>query len=246
MHHTPRPLRPRSVSAGDMHASLCAVRGLDIILMLVMQIGQDDRRGKHVHQFQLFVLQKLLQPIELHSRAGGGGRRTGRTPTNASSDRRTCPLARTKRTKDRKASAKGADGTSDLYDAVFVVVDVDNITAKNLRSAQSTCGTNNMRLVISNPCVEVWLIDHVRVCPSRIVTADAAEKLAGSLGLTTGRDNKFLVKEKLRGLTKAATHNAAEHNRTDVAPRRASLQGKDFAPWTDFPDLVGSAMATKV
>lgn len=148
--------------------------------------------------------------------------------------------------KDRKASAKGADGASDPFDAVFVVVDVDNITAENLSSAQSTCNANGMRLVISNPCVEVWLIDHVKVCPPGITTARAAEEHADQLGLTTGNDNKYLVKERLRGLTETAIRNAATHNRKDAAARRTSLQSTDFAPWTDFPELVDRIRTPKV
>ena len=70
--------------------------------------------------------------------------------------------------KDRNASEKKHGGTSDPYDLIFVVVDVDDYlrdNPKNLREAQDTCNQGGMRLVISNPCFEVWLIDHVTVCP---------------------------------------------------------------------------------
>ena len=140
---------------------------------------------------------------------------------------------------DKRASAKKNGGTSDPYDLVFVVVDVDEMKADNLRKAQSTCKANSMRFVISNPCVEVWLIDHVQVCPRKITEREGAKNLARSLGLTTGKDHKYLVMEKLRGHTEEAVRNAAEHNRNDAWVRRESLEDTDFAPWTDFADLVG-------
>ena len=145
--------------------------------------------------------------------------------------------------KDKKASAKKNGGTSDTYSLAFVVVDVDDMLAKNpnnLREAQRLCDDNDMRLVISDPCFEVWLIDHVMVCPSHILDQKAAETLAGSKGLTTGRKNKYLVLEKLRDRLEVAVSNAEAHNLATASVHRKSLQGKSFAPWTDFPELVNS------
>jgi len=146
---------------------------------------------------------------------------------------------------DKKASAKSGGGKSEPFSLVYVIVDVDNMKAENLRAAQSICRSNGMNLVISNPCMEVWLIDHEKACPPGITTAREAESLARSLGLTTGRGNKHIVEEKVCGRTQVAMRNASAHNRKDVATRRASLQSNDFAPWTDFPNLVEGVTATR-
>jgi len=92
----------------------------------------------------------------------------------------------------------------------------------------------------SDPCFEVWLVDHVMVCPSHVTTQRKAESLAKSKGLTTGRGNKYLVSESLRGFVGAAVMNADKHNDQAVAACRKSLQGASFAPWTDFPELIRS------
>lgn len=52
----------------------------------------------------------------------------------------------------------------DRFREVWVIVDCDNFC--NLQQAQAKARESGIRLVISNPCFEVWLIDHVRVCPS--------------------------------------------------------------------------------
>ena len=143
--------------------------------------------------------------------------------------------------RDRKASENKSGGTSDSYELVYVVVDVDDFLVrnpKNLREAQRICDENGMHLVISDPCFEVWLVDHVMKCPSHVVTQGMAETLAKSQGLTTGRDNKYLVLDKLRGRTEVAVKNAEAHNMSTASVHRKSLQGTSFAPWTDFPDLV--------
>lgn len=146
--------------------------------------------------------------------------------------------------KDKRESMSAKGGRSDPYSLVYVMVDVDEIKATNLHDAQTICSENGMRLVISNPCVEVWLVDHVKTCPPSVTTARSAEELAKSLGLTTGRGNKFIVTERLRGRTGDAVRNAASHNGKAAARKRASLQDIDFAPWTDFPDLMKDVTAS--
>lgn len=142
---------------------------------------------------------------------------------------------------DKKACERKNGGVSDSYALVFVVVDNDDFlkrNPKNLRDAQKRCDQNNIRFVISDPCFEVWLIDHVMICPSHVTSQDVAESLARKKGLTTGRNNKYLVPEELRGRVGIAVKNADAHKTAVASTFRKTLQGKSFAPWTDFPDLV--------
>lgn len=143
--------------------------------------------------------------------------------------------------KDKRACERKNGGFSDPYALAFVVVDNDDFLERNpenLREAQRRCDQNNIQFVISDPCFEVWLIDHVITCPPHVTSQDVAETLAKEKGLTTGRNSKYLVPEKLRDRVGIAARNADAHKTAAAAVYRRTLQGKSFAPWTDFPDLV--------
>ena len=150
--------------------------------------------------------------------------------------------------KDRRASERKNGGSSEPYALVYVVVDVDDYLARNsgnLRKAQRMCSNKGICLIISDPCFEVWLLDHVMMCPSHVTNQYEAEALAKSKGLTTGRDNKYFVTKKLHSRVGIAVKNAERHNVAASIVHRKSLQGTSFAPWTDFPDLVKGVGAVK-
>ncbi|WP_240540972.1 RloB family protein [Bifidobacterium vespertilionis] len=90
---------------------------------------------------------------------------------------------------------KDDDAKSDSgsrYAAVFVVVDVDDF--HDHKEAQTICSENDIHLIISNPCFEVWLIDHIQECPSSCATTKAAEQYASTHKVTTGsRDILILM-----------------------------------------------------
>lgn len=139
---------------------------------------------------------------------------------------------------DERASRNKRGGVSDSYSAVFVVTDVDDTPASNLLAAQRICNDNGMQLVVSNPCFEVWLIDHLGICPESVDTAKEAERLAAAKGLVTGRRDKYLVRDALAGHVHDAVANAGRHNTPRKAEKRKGLQTVGFAPWTDMPALV--------
>lgn len=128
----------------------------------------------------------------------------------------------------------------DCYCAVFVVVDVDDY--HDHRQAQRICKDNGIRLIISNPCFEVWLIDHIRRCPASYADTPAVERYAGELKVVMGARNKHVNFEVIDGLTQEAVQNAEKHNsegnkamaRRQLEPNRES----DYAPWTDLPDVI--------
>lgn len=131
------------------------------------------------------------------------------------------------------------DDSTDHYAEVFVVVDVDDFHDHN--RAQRICKEHGIRLVISNPCFEVWLVDHVRSCPeSYTVTADV-ERYAAQLGVTKGSRDKYIDFSKIDGHMDDAITNAGKHNTSERQKARNLLAfGKenDYAPWTDMPDVV--------
>ncbi len=107
------------------------------------------------------------------------------------------------------ARTAGGDG----YKAVLVVTDVDDFSAEQLKGAQRECEKEGMVFVVSNPCFEVWLVDHVRRCPDGACTPQSAQDLTADLGLVAGNRQKHIERQVLR----------------------ERLDSTDFAPWTDMP-----------
>lgn len=137
----------------------------------------------------------------------------------------------------------------DRFREVWVIVDCDNFC--NLQQAQAKARESGIRLVISNPCFEVWLIDHVRVCPS-FSDIRKCEDMAKDLGLvratdrdrTSTRKAKEVVADSVSGKAGAAVQNASKHN--DDNKRKARIGNPNnvsqYRSWTDMPEVVQSLM----
>jgi hypothetical protein len=170
--------------------------------------------------------------------------------TTATVTRKCCPrdpanlaiaAMKAKRSED-KASCSKDGGPYESYSATFVLTDVDEFSSDKLRSAERTCKAEGMRLIISNPCFEVWLIDHERTCSSSWTSTKECERQAHNLGLTTGRNNKEIVKDKLAPHINAACKNVASHRTQEHERLRNQLDTTDFAPWTDMPTVVDAVV----
>ncbi|MDF7665355.1 RloB family protein [Bifidobacterium sp. ESL0745] len=125
----------------------------------------------------------------------------------------------------------------DSYSAVWVVVDVDNY--HDHKQAEKTCKDHGISLIISNPCFEVWLIDHHNQCPPSCTRTKDAENRAAKLGLTSGRNHKDIVRPAIKGQTDTAIIHANRHNikrreRQLLTPNREQA----YAPWTDMPQVI--------
>lgn len=131
------------------------------------------------------------------------------------------------------------DTTADQYADIAVVVDVDQY--HDHAKAQKICTSNGIRLIISNPCFPVWLIDHIRKCPdSYTLTADV-EQYAANLGVTTGQRHKYIDFEKIDGCLEEALKNAGQHNTSGRRNARNALindREQNYAPWTDIPKII--------
>ena len=131
----------------------------------------------------------------------------------------------------------------DGYEAIFVVVDVDEFHVQRFQMAQRKCDLAEALLVISNPCFEVWLIDYRQACPDSFTTTKVCEGNAGALGLVDGPRNKELSSAFVRDLAESlekAMSNAERHNTDERKSQRERLDSLDFAPWTDMPALIES------
>lgn len=130
--------------------------------------------------------------------------------------------------------------------SVWVVVDTDEF--KNLGQAEREGKNSGYRFAISNPCFEVWLIDHDSPCPDSCVTAALCSGRARNLGLLrpTNPKRKSVEKYKsinqelVRGKYREAIVNASRHN--SEAKRLARVKNPDgvdtYAVWTDMPELM--------
>ena len=144
-----------------------------------------------------------------------------------------------------KEDKEAKEGHFDSWESVWAVTDVDDFP---MFSAQQLAKQEGVGLVVSNPCFEVWLIDHVIVCPESCAETKACEKKAQELGVicARGKKSKSLEKSKAIGfpITKErvdkALQNAQVHNsdrKRQVRLHSVDQAGK-YSVWTDVPSIV--------
>lgn len=132
------------------------------------------------------------------------------------------------------------DDSADHYRKVWVVADVDQY--KDIADAERICLKNGIEFIISNPCFEVWLLDHKRPCPSSIQDTESAARAAAKANITTGSNHKYIVDDVLTSeAIDTALHNAVQHNTANRKRGRELLKSTgnlQFAPWTDMPEVI--------
>jgi hypothetical protein len=147
------------------------------------------------------------------------------------------------------------DAKAEQYDSficVWAVTDVDDFGEK-LQQAQDKVDTTSgkVKLIISNPCFEVWLIDHAKSCPESYQGTAMCQQLAKQLGLVNsaeGHKNKHLVIDRVQGHYSDALRNAQLHMRDDgqqsLRTHHPSVGKRiNYAPWTDVPEVVVTLIA---
>ena len=137
-------------------------------------------------------------------------------------------------------------GEIDELNSVWIVVDSDEF--RNLAAAEREARVKGVKLAISNPCFEVWLIDHVSSCSESYALTPQCEKRARDLGVVKSTDPnrssaskyKSVNLEMISGNKGQALANAAKHNTDDK--RRARQSNPDnvssYQVWTDLPELI--------
>ena len=131
------------------------------------------------------------------------------------------------------------DSSVDSYKKIFVVVDVDDF--HDHAAAQRLCKEHGIHLIISNPCFEVWLLDHLGTCPDACSLTPDVERRAADAQVTEGARNKYINFSVIEGHLDDALRNAARHNTMERLTRRDMLtpnQEHAYAPWTDMPKPV--------
>lgn len=126
-------------------------------------------------------------------------------------------------------------GEAESFAKTFVVTDVDDFTLDRIRKAQQFCDGHNLIFILTNPCFEVWLVDHEEVCRQRLTSE--AKKRAAELGIVTGDRNKRLNLQLVAGKIGEALENAGEHNTKERLLGRQELRSLDFSPWTDLVSM---------
>lgn len=140
------------------------------------------------------------------------------------------------------------DAKKESYDpfaVVWAVTDVDDFgkNGDKLRAAVDKGRQSGVEVIISNPCFDVWLIDHKQPCPLSYTQTSECEKLAKRLGLidmSRNRNNpKHIRQEAIAGKYATAAKNAQKHmgeQHRRIRDNRPS--SGDYAPWTDIPKIV--------
>lgn len=138
------------------------------------------------------------------------------------------------------------DISTDCYENIWVVVDVDDFHDHS--KAEKICKDNGIELIISNPCFEVWLLDHVKACPSSYTLTPDVESAAAEAKVVGGTRNKYINTELIdKEHLEAAIHNAARHNTTENRQGRNRLapnHEQEYAPWTDMPKVIEALQQT--
>lgn len=128
-----------------------------------------------------------------------------------------------------------------------MVVDVDDFHDHG--EAARICKDNGIELIISNPCFEVWLLDHVKACPSSYTLTPDVESAAAEAKVVGGNRNKCINTELIdKEHLDAAIRNAARHNTTENRQERNRLapnHEQEYAPWTDMPKVIETLKSNK-
>ena len=139
----------------------------------------------------------------------------------------------------RRKTDDARDTDADPYRKAFVVVDVDEF--HDHAQAGRICNDNGILLIISNPCFEVWLVDHLESCPESHSTTKMVEQRAASRSITKGSRNKYIDFDVINGHLGDALRNADRHNTPERLKHRNVLTAnreQSYAPWTDMPQLI--------
>lgn len=139
------------------------------------------------------------------------------------------------------------DISTDCYEKIWVVVDVDDFHGHS--QAAKICKDNGIELIISNPCFEVWLLDHVSVCPPSFTLTSTVESAAAKAGIVGGNRNKYVNVELIDSEhLDAAIRNAERHNTAGNRQGRNTLaphHEQEYAPWTDMPKVIETLKSNK-
>lgn len=140
------------------------------------------------------------------------------------------------------------DAKKESYDpfaVVWAVTDVDDFgkNGDKLRAAVDKGRQSGVEVIISNPCFDVWLIDHKQSCPLSYTQTSECEKLAKRLGLidmSRNRNNpkhirqEAIVEQYATAAKNAQKHMSEQHRRI----RDSRPSSGDYEPWTDIPKIV--------
>lgn len=158
------------------------------------------------------------------------------------------PLKVVKQLSRELESDKKAVKTGEIEElsSAWIVVDSDEF--RNLAAAEREAKAKGIRLAITNPCFEVWLIDHISPCPETSASTLQCEKRARDLGVLKSTDPKRSSASKFKsvnlevieGSLDQALANAAKHNSDNKRRVREANPDKvgSYQVWTDMPDLV--------
>jgi hypothetical protein len=81
-----------------------------------------------------------------------------------------------------------------------VVTDVGELTAQQFQDARRICKDNGIELAISNPCLEVWLVDHLTRCPDSHSETRGVERRIADLGIVGESRDRHVDYDRIGGI----------------------------------------------
>jgi hypothetical protein len=107
---------------------------------------------------------------------------------------------------EERAEAKRSRDTSNVFDEVWIVVDVDEY-AHALERVIANAKSVGLAVALSNPCFEIWLVWHEQAL-TRYVSISEAQDVAKRLGMLAGGHGKDVVIDRVRRRFCTAEGNA--------------------------------------
>lgn len=153
--------------------------------------------------------------------------------------------------KEDSNRAKREKDSSNVYDSIWIVIDVDNSPIL-VKEAIQLATNNGISVAVSNPCFEVWLNFHVTNSTAP-ATIESAQKLAKTNGLVSSENKKIPIVDKLLGNTETAKRNAAmlrKHHEDSGSffPNNTPSSGMDFLveEFQDFSEAVTPGLKIRI
>ncbi|MFE7131424.1 RloB family protein [Streptomyces sp. NPDC057638] len=138
--------------------------------------------------------------------------------------------------KHKKRAGNSSADRYTPYDEVWCVVDAEAPTQHpSLKEAIALAQRSGVRVALTNPCFELWLLLHFKDVSGYRTSASTQSALEKESDCGYAAQRKHLDYDKLRGPDGARHTQAVERAR---ALRQRSADGLTTNPWTDVDILV--------
>lgn len=133
-----------------------------------------------------------------------------------------------------RSEARSSGDRSNVFDTVWVLCDVDDF-GPGLPGAIREAAANDVKIALSNPCFELWLLWHQQ--DQGYCTTPQVEAQASRAGVVKGKNNKSIVVSAIEGRFRDAQARSRVRRSQHA---RNGVEAPDDNPSSDVDLLVES------